>query len=311
MTYSGYGAQAIGIANIAADGTVLDTWFPEPTLIPPDQAAHLTSGTQRLGAADIPRSFLRLVLIDDDRRVEQVAVRTTIADLGAHPIDAHDVYLRFHLLSHRLVEPLTINLDNSLRILSPVVWTNKGPCLPDNFESLRTSLRSRGLIHVYGIEKLPRMVDYVVPPDVMIAEAERVRLGAYLAPGTRVLREGYVSFNSGSSGPSHIEGRLSSGTYIGADCMLEASSSFMATRQDSNRMPVTMGNGCYIGNNAGAIGITFGDDCRVDPSIVIEPDTQLYDLALDQRTTAASLDSRSHWRVHNSADHNVPVISWG
>ena len=236
------GATAVGIANIAMDGTILDTWYPEPELI---DGTDLVSGTERLGAADIPDNMLKLILLDEDRMVEQVAVRTTIADLQALPIDAHDVYLRLHLLSHRLVRPLELNMDGSLRRLSTVVWTNKGPCTPDNFEFVRTALRSRGLIHVYGIEKLPRMVDYVVPSGVNIAEAERVRLGAYLAPGTRVLREGYVSFNSGSLGAARIEGRLSSSTVIGEGTDVGLSSTVMARRRsDGLREPITIGANC-------------------------------------------------------------------
>ena len=204
------GARAVGIANIAMNGTVLDTWFPSPELLPIDG----TSGTHRVSAHELSPKFLKLIGADHDRLVELVPVRTVIADLDAPPIDAHDVFLRLHLLSHRLVEPLTINMAGALELLQPVVWTNKGPCLADNFETVRTNLRARGLIHVYGIDRLPRMVDYVVPSGVTIAEAERVRLGAYLAEGTSVMREGYVSYNAGSLGPARIEGRLLSLIHI-------------------------------------------------------------------------------------------------
>ncbi len=267
------GAIAIGIANIAMDGTVLDTWYPEPELV---DGTGLVSGTERLGAQDLPDSLLKLVLLDEDRMVEQVAVRTTIANLQASPIDAHDVYLRLHLLSHRLVRPLELNMDGSLRLLSTVVWTNKGPCTPDNFEFVRTALRSRGLIHVYGIEKLPRMVDYVVPSGVNIAEAERVRLGAYLAPGTRVLREGYVSFNSGSLGAARIEGRMSSSTVIGEGTDVGLSATIMARRRsDGLRDPISIGERCRFGVSSGIIGLTIGDNCTIGANIVLEPDTQI------------------------------------
>lgn len=302
------GARAKGIANIAMDGTILDTWYPSPSLI---DGTGLTPGTVRLGAADIPDSYLRLIKRDDDRLVEQVAVETTISDLQAQAVDAHDVYLRLHLLSHRLVKPLTINMDNALRTLSTVVWTNKGPALPDNFEFQRTELRSRGLIHVYGIEKLPRMVDYVVPSGINIAEAERVRLGAYLAPGTRVLREGYVSFNSGTLGAARVEGRLSSSTLIGENCDIGLSSTFMARRRHDNlRHPITMGDNCSLGVSAGVMGLSMGDDCRVEPNIVISPDTQLYDVSLEQHVRGSSLDGRSGWTLAMEPEHSVPVVRW-
>ena len=300
------GATAVGIANIAMDGTILDTWYPEPELI---DGAGLVSGTERLGAADIPDSMLKLVLLDEDRMVEQVAVRTTIADLQALPIDAHDVYLRLHLLSHRLVRPLELNMDGSLRRLSTVVWTNKGPCTPDNFEFVRTALRSRGLIHVYGIEKLPRMVDYVVPSGVNIAEAERVRLGAYLAPGTRVLREGYVSFNSGSLGAARIEGRLSSSTVIGEGTDVGLSSTVMARRRsDGLRDPITIGANCTFGVSSGAIGLNIGDNCTLGSNIVLEADTQVWDADANHHVAASSLNGQSNWSVRREVGHSEPVL---
>ncbi|WIM69424.1 DapH/DapD/GlmU-related protein [Corynebacterium suedekumii] len=300
------GAIAIGIANIAMDGTVLDTWYPEPELV---DGTGLVSGTERLGAQDLPDSLLKLVLLDEDRMVEQVAVRTTIANLQASPIDAHDVYLRLHLLSHRLVRPLELNMDGSLRLLSTVVWTNKGPCTPDNFEFVRTALRSRGLIHVYGIEKLPRMVDYVVPSGVNIAEAERVRLGAYLAPGTRVLREGYVSFNSGSLGAARIEGRMSSSTVIGEGTDVGLSATIMARRRsDGLRDPISIGEHCRFGVSSGIIGLTIGDNCTIGANIVLEPDTQIFDGDAGQHVAAATLNGQSDWTVRREVGHAEPVL---
>lgn len=300
------GATAVGIANIAMDGTILDTWYPEPELI---DGTGLVPGTERLGARDLPASLLKLVLLDEDRMVEQVAVRTTIADLQASPIDAHDVYLRLHLLSHRLVRPLELNMDGSLRRLSTVVWTNKGPCTPDNFEFVRTALRSRGLIHVYGIEKLPRMVDYVVPSGVNIAEAERVRLGAYLAPGTRVLREGYVSFNCGSLGAARIEGRLSSSMVIGEGCDIGLSSTIMARRRsDGLRAPLTIGTNCRFGVSSGILGLSIGDNCTIGANIVLEVDTQIWDADSGHHIMASALSGRSNWTVRREVGHSEPVL---
>lgn len=302
------GAVAEGIANIAMDGRVLDTWFPTPELV---HDPALIPGTSRLGAADIPARMLRLVHRDDDRQVEQVAVRTVISDLAAQPLDAHDVYLRLHLLSHRLVQPLQINLDHAMHLLTTVVWTNKGPCIPDNFEQLRTDLRSRGLLHVYGIEKLPRMVDYVVPPDVIIAEAERVRLGAYLAPGTRVLREGYVSYNSGTLGASRIEGRLASSAVVGEGCDIGLSAVVSSKRRSTGtRFPVQVGSGCSFGVGAGVNGVSPGESCTIGPSIVIEPGTHLFDVSLNQVVTGRILDGQSNWHVRHEAGFDVPTVRW-
>lgn len=300
------GAQAIGIANISIDGTVLDTWFPSPELI---DGTGITAGTERLGAQELSKQMLSLVTLDEDRMVEQVAVRTSIADLSEDPIDAYDFYLRLHLLSHRLVTPQTINLESAVRHLANVVWTNKGPATPDNFEFVRTSLRSRGLIHVYGIDHLPRMVDYALPDGIRIAEAERVRLGAHLAPGTTVLREGFVSYNAGSLGPARIEGRLSSGVTIGAGCDVGLSAILMANRrEDGFREPITVGENCHFAVSSGLIGLSIGDNCSIGVNIIIERDTPLFDAGTGQLITGADLEHQSNWSVRSESGHPEPVV---
>lgn len=300
------GATGLGIANIALDGTVLDTWFPQPELSPPGQLP--SSGTHRVGAQDLSQRMLSLVRLDEDRMVEQVAVRTTIADLSQPPVDQHDVYLRLHLLSHRLVQPLDINMSGALQLLATVVWTNKGPCLPDNFEYVRTALRSRGLIHVYAIDRLPRMVDYVVPTGVRIAEAERVRLGAYLAPGTSVLREGFVSFDSGTLGPAKIEGRLSYGVIIGEGTHVGLSASVLSKPDHSGtRHPVRIGRNCRLGVSSGVVGLSLGDGCVLGNNVVIEPETQLNFVEENAFRPASSIEGQSGWRITMEAHSPDPV----
>ncbi|APT84482.1 DapH/DapD/GlmU-related protein [Corynebacterium aquilae] len=290
------GASAIGIANIAMDGTVLDTWFPHPTLTEPGEVSG--SRTVRLGAQHLSPKMLSLVKLDEDRMVEQIAVRTDIESLALPPVDAHDVYLRLHLLSHRLAQPLQINMEGALDLLETVVWTNKGPCLPDNFESVRTSLRSRGLIHVYAVDRLPRMVDYVVPSGVRIAEAERVRLGAYLAPGTRVLREGFVSLNSGSLGPAKIEGRLSFGVVLGEGTKVGLSATVMTRADENNNRPSLMvGRNCTFGVSSGVIDLPLGDNCHVDNNVIVEPDTMLYFPDTMTLAPAQSIAGQSDWQL--------------
>lgn len=305
------GAYAIGIANIAMDGTVLDTWYPDPELVQGEEAEGLESGTHRLGANHLPARLLQLVRIDQDRMVEQVAVRTTIADLNQPAIDAHDVYLRLHLLSHRIVRPLEVNMTDALTNLVPVVWTNKGPCLPDNFEFVRAVLSARGLIHVYGIERLPRMVDYVVPSGVSIAEAERVRLGAYLAPGTAVLREGYVSFNAGSLGASRIEGRLSSAVVIDEGTDVGLSATIMALREeDKNRTPLKIGKNSVMKPSSGLLGVEMGDHCELGTNVMLEPDSGLRDLSSGEVITGQELSGRSNWVVRTEPGFDLPVVRW-
>lgn len=299
------GAVATGIANIAMDGTVLDTWYPAPTL----SDTVTTTGTRRLGAQDLTPQLLRQVILDEDRRVEQVAVRTQIADLSAPPIDPHDAYLRLHLLSHRLVKPHTINTTGLYDVLNVVAWTNKGPCLPDNFEQIRTHLRVRGLIHVYSIDRMPRMVDYVLPDGVRIAEAERVRLGAYLAPGTSVLREGFVSLNSGSLGPCKIEGRLSSGAVIGAHTKIGLSATVSGAHDAGGaRQPVTVGQRCHIEIAAGTVGVDLGDDCIIDKTIIIAPDTPIDLVEENRRIQAWEISGRDRMHFYRDPDHAAVCV---
>ena len=299
------GARAVGIANIAMNGTVLDTWFPSPELLPIDA----TSGTHRVSAHELSPKFLKLIGADHDRLVELVPVRTVIADLDAPPIDAHDVFLRLHLLSHRMVEPLTINMDGALDLLQPVVWTNKGPCLADNFETVRTNLRARGLIHVYGIDRLPRMVDYVVPSGVTIAEAERVRLGAYLAEGTSVMREGYVSYNAGSLGPARIEGRLSSFAVVGGGTDLSLSSALMASRvSEFERAPMRVGQDCRLHPSAGVIGVDLGDRCEIGVNVMLEPETMVFDVETGTQVPARTIAGRADLRIEREPFSTSPVV---
>lgn len=289
------GARGVGIANIAMDGTILDTWYPEPQLT--DEPSP--SGTVRLGAQYLSPKMLSMVRIDEDRMVEQIAVETNIADLSQPAVDAHDVYLRLHLLSHRLVSPHSMNMHGVFDLLNVVAWTNKGPCLPDNFEHVRTSLRTRGLIHVYSIDRLPRMVDYVVPAGVRIAEAERVRLGAVLASGTTVLREGFVSFNSGTLGEAKIEGRLSSGVVVGANTRVGLSATLMAEQDKTGfRLPLSIGENCTIGVSAGVIGVSLGDNCVLDNGILIDKKMPVYLTAEDRTGYAAELEGQSNLHFH-------------
>ena len=299
------GARAVGIANIAMNGTVLDTWFPSPDLLPIDA----TSGTHRVSAHELSPKFLKLIGADHDRLVELVPVCTVIADLDAPPIDAHDVFLRLHLLSHRMVEPLTINMAGALELLQPVVWTNKGPCLADNFETVRTNLRARGLIHVYGIDRLPRMVDYVVPSGVTIAEAERVRLGAYLAEGTSVMREGYVSYNAGSLGPARIEGRLSSSVVVGGGTDLSLSSALMASRvSEFERASMRVGRNCRLHPSAGVIGVDLGDRCEIGVNVMLEPDTMVFDVETGTQVPARTIAGRADLRIEREPFSTSPVV---
>nr|WP_197505983.1 2,3,4,5-tetrahydropyridine-2,6-dicarboxylate N-succinyltransferase [Mycobacterium sp. 852014-52144_SCH5372336] len=262
-------AAGIGLATIAADGSVLDTWFPAPEL-----GADGPSGTVRLSVAEVPEELGALTGRDEDRGVDIVAVRTVISSLEDKAADAYDAYLRLHLLSHRLVAPRGLNADGLFGVLTNVVWTNHGPCAVAGFETVRARLRKRGPVAVYGVDKFPRMVDYVLPTGVRIADADRVRLGAHLAEGTTVMHEGFVNFNAGTLGSSMVEGRISGGVVVGDGSDVGGGASIMGTLSGGGKEVISVGKRCLLGANAG-LGISLGDDCVVEAGLYVTAGTKV------------------------------------
>lgn len=246
-------AHAHGIATVAGD-TVLDVWYPAPAL-----------GSLQ-GKAD--KSLDSLVGRDEIRGVTREVVSLEI-DLKSAPQDAKDVYLRLHLLSHRLVKPHGLSLDGIFGLLTNVVWTSSGPCAVEGFEKVRAALRARdGHVSVFGIDKFPRMVDYVVPSGVRIADADRVRLGAHLAPGTTVMHEGFVNFNAGTLGTSMVEGRISAGVLVGDGSDIGGGASIMGTLSGGGKEVISIGEKCLLGANSG-LGISLGNNCVVEAGTYI------------------------------------------
>ncbi len=248
---------------------MLDTWFPAPEL-----GSFAAAATARLTANELAPELARLLGADADRGVEVIGVRTTIADISSAPVDAYDAYLRLHLLSHRLVRPHGANMDGVFGLLTNVVWTNHGPCAVDGFELTRAKLRARGQVMVYGVDKFPRMVDYVLPTGVRIAEADRVRLGAHLAVGTTVMHEGFVNFNAGTLGSSMVEGRISAGVVVGDGSDVGGGASIMGTLSGGGKETISIGKRCLLGANSG-IGISLGDDCVVEAGLYVTAGTKV------------------------------------
>jgi 2,3,4,5-tetrahydropyridine-2-carboxylate N-succinyltransferase len=260
-------ASGHGLATVTATGAVLDAWYPSPAL-----------GEQPGGEA-----LSALQGADPRRRVRLEPVRTVI-DLDAAPASVPDAYLRLHLLSHRLVAPNGLNLDGLFGVLPNVVWTDAGPCAVDGFESTRARIAAAGgpgtRVTVYGVDKFPRMTDYVVPTGVRIADADRVRLGAHLAPGTTVMHEGFVNFNAGTLGTSMVEGRISAGVVVGDGSDVGGGASIMGTLSGGGRETISIGRRCLLGANAG-LGISLGDDCVVEAGLYVTAGTKLALLAPD------------------------------
>ncbi|CCI53666.1 MAG: 2,3,4,5-tetrahydropyridine-2,6-dicarboxylate N-succinyltransferase [Tetrasphaera jenkinsii] len=249
-----------GLATVTDAGQVLDTWFPAPALGEPDDEAT-------------PAGLAALVGADAERGVRTEAVLVRI-DLDAVPASTSDAYLRLHLLSHRLVEPNSINLDGIFGQLPNVVWTSAGPCAVEGFEATRLRLRRRGAVAVYGIDKFPRMVDYVVPAGVRIGDADRVRLGAHLAAGTTVMHEGFVNFNAGTLGTSMVEGRISQGVVVGDGSDVGGGASTMGTLSGGGTERVRIGQRCLLGAESG-LGIALGDDCVIEAGLYLTAGTKV------------------------------------
>ena len=245
-------ATATGLATYSAD-VLLDVWYPQPVLS--DKPAHVTG--------------LERGIDTDSLRGVRVEVITTTSDLAAAPKDAADAYLRLHLLSHRLVAPRTINLDGLFGLLTNVAWTSLGPVAVENVTQVAINARAKGIqLNVFGLDKFPRMLDYVVPSGVRIADADRVRLGAHLASGTTVMHEGFVNFNAGTLGASMVEGRISAGVVVGNGSDIGGGASIMGTLSGGGKEVITIGENCLVGANAG-VGISLGDSCVVEAGCYI------------------------------------------
>jgi 2,3,4,5-tetrahydropyridine-2-carboxylate N-succinyltransferase len=293
-TYAGTDGQG-------GEGTVLDTWYPSPRLGAPD---------------DVPASpveLARLEGVDEVRGVRRRVVRTVVTDLQAPPADPQDAWLRLHLLSHRLVAPHTVNLEGVFGLLTNVVWTDAGPCAVDDFETTRLRLtEARGRVTVLGVDKFPRMTDYVLPTGVRIADADRVRLGAHLAEGTTVMHEGFVNYNAGTLGASMVEGRISAGVVVGDGSDVGGGASIMGTLSGGGKEVISVGRRCLIGANAG-IGISLGDDCVVEAGCYVTAGTKVSVLGADARVVKASeLSGASNVLFRrNSTTGAVEATAWG
>ena len=256
-------AWSDGLATLTADGTVLDTWFPQPALgaIP---AGH---------DAATPESVLSEAVGSDPRRGVHTEMVTLQIDLDAPPASTSDAYLRLHLLSHLLVRPNDLNLDGLFGLLPNVVWTTAGSVHPDDYAHLRVALQRAG-IQVCGIDRFPRLTDFVIPRDVRIADASRVRLGAYLSPGTVIMHEGFCNFNAGTLGKAMVEGRISQGVVVGDGSDVGGGASIMGTLSGGGTQRVSIGERSLLGANSG-IGISLGDDCVVEAGLYVTAGTKV------------------------------------
>jgi len=292
-------ASGHGIATMS-NGSTLDVWFPSPSL------SALTGS--------VPTELTALSGSDAARGVTREVVSIEI-DLTKAPANATDAYLRLHLLSHRLVKPHGVSLDGIFGLLSNVVWTSVGPCAVEGFEVTRARLKAaHGHVSVFSIDKFPRMVDYVVPSGVRIADADRVRLGAYLSPGTTVMHEGFVNFNAGTLGTSMVEGRISAGVVVGDGTDVGGGASIMGTLSGGGKEVISIGQKCLLGANSG-LGISLGDNCVIEAGTYITAASKVR-LPDGEVVKAGTLSGASNLLFRrNSLDGALEVVlrtgTWG
>lgn len=293
-------ASGHGLATVSLSGAVLDTWFPEPVL-------------GNLSTPVLP--FLSaLAGVDEIRGVKREVVSLEI-DLDKAPESVSDAYLRLHLLSHRVIKPHGANVEGIFGTLNNVVWTSVGPCPVENFEITRANLKQKyGAITVLAVDKFPRMVDYVIPSGVRIADADRVRLGAHLASGTTVMHEGFVNFNAGTLGTSMVEGRISAGVVVGDGTDVGGGASIMGTLSGGGKEIISIGEKCLLGANSG-LGISLGNNCVIESGTYITAAGKVR-LPDGDIVKASSLSGASNLLFRrNSLDGCLEVVmrtgSWG
>ena len=292
-------ASGHGIATLSG-ATVLDVWFPSPSL------GALT------GKPD--QSLTELVGKDDVRKVTREIISIEI-DLSIAPQSAADAYLRLHLLSHRLIAPHGAVMNGIFGLLTNVAWTSAGPCAVEGFETVRAALRAKyGHVTVFGVDKFPRMVDYVIPSGVRIADADRVRLGAHLASGTTVMHEGFVNFNAGTLGTSMVEGRISSGVVVGDGSDVGGGASIMGTLSGGGKEVISVGEKCLLGANSG-LGISLGNNCVIEAGTYITAAAKVR-LPDGEIVKAGTLSGASDLLFRrNSLDGSLEVVmrtgTWG
>ena len=291
-------AWGVGLATIAADGTTLDTFY-----------RHLGFGDSVPAGTPVEAKT-----IADERRGVVISPVSIVVDVDAAPTSASDVYLRLHLLSHRLAAPRTLNLDGAFGLLANVAWTSIGPVALNQLDDVRYNLLRRGEhLVVNGVDKFPRMTDYVVPSGVRIADASRVRLGAHLASGTTVMHEGFCNFNAGTLGTSMVEGRISAGVVVGDGSDVGGGASIMGTLSGGGKQVISVGRRCLLGANAG-IGISLGDDCVVEAGCYVTAGTKVTVLEPGKEprvVKAAELSGASNVLFRrNSVSGAIEAVPW-
>ncbi|MDP3517343.1 MAG: 2,3,4,5-tetrahydropyridine-2,6-dicarboxylate N-succinyltransferase [Pseudohongiella sp.] len=283
MNNSNFHSFGLGLATLDSQGKIIEAYFPEPVVNPaPEMVLALSahcgyqagnsdiklSSAQRSSISEDPAIAMSDLLRDTLRTTHSTVVAMFLAENSA-PSSVAEVYLKLHLLSHRLCKPHSLNLQGAFGILRNIAWTNQGAIAVEELSARQLQARSKGeMLDVMSVDKFPKMVNYVVPSGVRIADTARVRLGAYVGEGTTVMHEGFINFNAGTEGSAMVEGRISAGVVVGEGSDLGGGCSTMGTLSGGGTAIISVGRDCLVGANAG-IGIALGDRCIVEAGLYV------------------------------------------
>ena len=297
---------AIGVGSKNSRGEWLEVFYPAPLLNPEQGLSDIVAVSLGLTSGEIEPSSEQLAALqsalkhngysDMAKTVEQLIAssRPLVAVLlpeNTPPTTVPQGYLKLHLLSHRLAKPHGTNLTGIFGTLKNVAWTNVGAIDIEELPERLLQARMAGQpLSVDCVDKFPKMVDYVVPSGIRIADTSRVRLGAYVGEGTTVMHEGFINFNAGCEGPNMIEGRISAGVYCGAGSDVGGGASIMGTLSGGGSMVISMGEKCLLGANAG-LGIPLGDRCTLEAGLYITAGT-IVTMLDDQKQVSGTLKAR-------------------
>ena len=265
---------ALGLATESSNGDMLEVYFP-----------YIEFGEKK--------NILKKPIVNSSENKKVIEINCDLSDLSSPIKNIADAYLRLHLLSYKFVLPNSINLEGLFRALPNLVWTNQGAVSVEDIESklLESKIKSQNL-YIRSIDKFPCLTDYIIPQGVRIADASRVRLGAYLSEGTTIMHEGFVNFNAGTLGKAMIEGRISAGVIVGSDSDLGGGCSTMGTLSGGNNTKISIGKNCLLGANSG-LGIPLGDNCIIEAGLYLTSGTKvaLYDGSILKASELSNKDN--------------------
>ena len=274
----------IGVGTKNARGEWLEVYYPAPLVnLDPEMSRVLRSVFSDLGSDIEPSSeqlaslisalkannFKELANVIKTLQTADKCIIAVLQDKNLSPSTVPQAYLKLHLLSHRLVKPHQTDISGIFGVLKNIAWTSFGAIdieeLPERMLESRLSGKP---LFVDCVDKFPKMVDYVVPTGIRIADTSRVRLGAYVGEGTTVMHEGFINFNAGTEGPNMVEGRISAGVFCGSGSDIGGGASIMGTLSGGGTEVISLGRQCLLGANSGS-GISLGDRCTIEAGLYV------------------------------------------